>query len=164
MPSQLVILEKWRNDYLNTRTKYSLLVCQFNKDSSCFTDFDLHKWISTALFHPRLVRMYESILIFTVFQNYRNLYRGCLYCDPYNPYHLTFISTMPFLSSNTTLDHSKWMLKRIDDANLYFINIILIGYLPQYSDREKSRRTKNAVLKHITTFSYHTSMGLNHFS
>lgn len=99
-------VQNWRRNYLNTLPKYTLLICQTDKYSTCHNEFHKRIWITSALFRADTVRISETILILETINQTRDLYLHCPYCNPCNLFKLLYISRNEVPSNIESLDQS----------------------------------------------------------
>lgn len=142
----------WKNDFITTTPKYSLLICNRRYESSCHTSVDEIKWMSGVLDSPHLVRTGESVLILLITKMTRNLYILCPFCDACKPFTLINLNQLPI---------SKDLLNQRIDITLvtandpHVIDVVVRSYITrQYKKLKlKDRGRKHDVLKIIRELS-----------
>lgn len=79
----------WRLEYLNGIPKYSLLIYKYDTASLCEDGRNENQWILLVLFHEKLVRITDIVLIWTQSVSITgNLEILCWFCDPCNPFKM----------------------------------------------------------------------------
>lgn len=63
---------EWRNDYINAVPKFSILICDSTKASTCYSKPFENNWISTVLGYGNQIRKSENVLILKLLANTKN--------------------------------------------------------------------------------------------
>lgn len=123
--------ENRRRDYMRKVPKYSLLICDDSKQSSCYTDNDKINWISSALGFSELVRSSETLLVCMQESNGQKLYVFFSYCNPCSPYNLQLIATNEFPNSmDLMVDNPDILI--IAKTNPHKVDVLVSAIIPNY--------------------------------
>lgn len=143
---------QWKNYYLSTMPKYSLLICNKTKDAICYNNIEKRKWISGVLHTPSLVRMSETFMILEIVSTNLNLHLLCIYCNPCKPITLVSLATNYIPNSIESMKQQIEQLG-IQNSSPFYIDVELTMYLREYNDlKQKFRQTGKAVLEHLSIF------------
>lgn len=131
---------------MNTIPKYSVRICNVERDSIFLQKSEKKKWISAVLGDPQIVIMFETILIYEFKSPLnRDLYALCPYCDLYDPFKL-----VPVNSNIKELTNRNSQIAELQKQNRLSFRVIRAFKTPKYDDlQRKSRRNQKAVFEHI---------------
>lgn len=118
--------KEWRKDFLNSITKYSLLICHSSEDKTCNTYKS--NWISTTLFESAVVRLKENILFLAMSPSQNSLFVLCPYCDPCTPFQFIWIGSSKLFDLNELLVNNMNIMK-LYTTNPYSTDIVLAWYV-----------------------------------
>ncbi len=138
----------WKTDFINTISKFSILICQMMKDVTCYNEFHKNNWISIALEMDFLVRTSETVLSLKQVFTTNELYVLCLYCDPCEPFKLVYISWF-----SNSVEHLNSKLSSFSNNNPPIVYVHLVMYQHYYDDlKQNQRKTQFNVLQRISNF------------
>ncbi len=137
----------WQMDYINTISKYSILIC--NKASGSICEDNQHKrhWINSATTHMFFKRLVEVVLIW---ENDNFLEIHCPYCNPCDPLE-TIIQQTTLISFKNSVTQGT---KNVDETYPNQVNIVLFVRLVNHEFTLKPVETKlDHLLNYISTVS-----------
>lgn len=138
--------EAWKRDSLNTVPKYSILVCDPNTLSACYSAHNLGQWMSSVLAFPDYIRLSELVMIWEVSWRGKYLLMLCPYCNPCNPFEVILYEA----SSQNLRPVIDQAMDDVDQISPQSIGVVLYYDTNMYKHiRNKDQRTRKALMNHL---------------